>query len=180
MVGWQWTRDGEKVASITLRPEEDRLHLFYRLRLCGGEWEDVAETVRVIYVSCHFGGARPYFICPGEVNGLSCGRHVAKLYLSGRHFLCRHCGRLSHASQTEDAWDRALRRAKKIRKRLGGNPAGAAGFPGRPKGMWRRTYERLRDQAFDAEMLADDFFTLGAERIVARIDKPKRNRRWAP
>ena len=67
--GWHWTRDGEKVASINLRAEEDRLHLSYRVRIAGGDWEDVEETVRIVRVPCRFGGTRPYFICPGVVNG---------------------------------------------------------------------------------------------------------------
>jgi hypothetical protein len=46
--GWQWTRDGEMVASITLRSEHDRLHLSYRVQLAGDQWEDVAETVRIV------------------------------------------------------------------------------------------------------------------------------------
>ena len=127
--GWQWTRDGEQVASISLRAEADRLHLTYRVRIGGGDWEDVAETVRIVRVACRFGGARPYFVCPGVVNGVACGRRVAKLHLSGRYFLCRHCYRLAYASQSEDAWDRALRRANKIRQRLGGDPGMAAPFP---------------------------------------------------
>ena len=135
--GWQWSRDGEQVASISLRAEADRLHLTYRVRTDGGEWEDVAETVRIIRVTCRFGGARPYFICPGIVNGLACERRVAKLHLSWRYFLCQHCHRLGHASQSENAWDRAFRRANKIRQRLGGDPGMAALFPRRPKGMWR-------------------------------------------
>ena len=32
---WQWTCDGEKVASINLRAETDRLHLTYRVRIDG-------------------------------------------------------------------------------------------------------------------------------------------------
>ena len=60
--GWQWTRDGEKVASINLRAEEDRLHLSYRVRIAGGDWEDVEETVRIVRVPCRFGGTRSYFI----------------------------------------------------------------------------------------------------------------------
>jgi hypothetical protein len=84
--GWQWTRDGEKVASINLRAEADRLYLSYRVRISGGEWEDEAETVRIVRVLCRFGGVRPYFICPGVVNRAGCGRRVAKLHGPGRYF----------------------------------------------------------------------------------------------
>jgi hypothetical protein len=171
--GWQWTRDGERVAWINLRAEADRLQLSYRVRIGGGEWKDVEETVRIVRVSCRFGGARPYFICPGVANGISCGRCVAKLYGSGRYFLCRHCYRLANASQNESAWDRSVRRANKIRQRLGGPSGMAASFPDRPKGMWRRTYERLRAKAFEAEMLADEAFVIHAERLMARIDNSK-------
>jgi hypothetical protein len=87
MGGWQWTRDGEKVASINLRTQADRLHLTYRVRVGSGEWEDVAETVRIVRVACRFGGARPYFICPGVVNGIACARRVTKLHGPGRYFL---------------------------------------------------------------------------------------------
>ena len=31
--GWHWTSDGERVASINLRAELDRLHLAYRMRI---------------------------------------------------------------------------------------------------------------------------------------------------
>jgi hypothetical protein len=174
--GWQWTRDGEKVAWIDLRAEADRLHLAYRVRIAGGEWQDVEESVCIVRVPCRLGGARSYFICPGLVNGVACGRRVAKLHGPGRYFLCRHCYRLAHASQSERGWDRALRRANKIRHRLGGDPGMAAPFPKKPKGMWRRTYERLREQVFEAEMLADEAFAVSAERLLARIDNPKRKR----
>ncbi len=174
--GCQWTRDGEKVASISLRAEANRLHLSYRVRSGGGEWEDVAESVRIVSVPCRFGGTRPYFICPGVVNGVACGRRVAKLYGPGRYFLCRHCYRLAHASQSEGEWDRGLRKANKIRMRLGGDPGMAAPFPPRPKGLWRRTYERLCEQAFEAEMRTDEAFAIQAERLLARLDKPQRKR----
>jgi hypothetical protein len=146
------------------------------MRVAGGEWEDVEETVRIVRVPCHLGGARPYLICPGVVNGVSCGRRVAKLHGPGRYFLCRHCYRLAHASQWEDEWDRALRRANKLRQRLGGEPGMASPFPTRPKGMWRRTYERLYERAFEAEMQADEAFAIRFDRLAARIAKPKRKR----
>jgi hypothetical protein len=110
------------------------------------------------------------------VNGIACGRRVAKLHGPGRYFLCRHCYRLGHASQIEDPWDRALRQANKIRQRLGGEPGLAAPFPRKPKGMWRRTYERLGNQVFEAETLADEAFAIQAERLLARIDNPKQKR----
>jgi hypothetical protein len=178
--GWQWTRNRETVASINLQTEVDRLHLSYRVRIGGGEWEDVAETVRIVRVPCRFGGSRPYFICSGVVNGISCGRRVAKLFGPGRYFLCRHCYRLAYASQSESEWDRTLRRANKIRQRLGGAPGMTASFPKKPKGMWRRTYERMREEALEAEMHADETFAIMAGRLLARIDNPKRKRRFWP
>jgi hypothetical protein len=126
--GWQWTRDSEKVASINLRVEADPLNLTYRVRVNGGEWEDVAETVRTLCVACRFGGGWPYFICPGVVKGIACGRRVTKLHGPGRYLLCRHCYRLCHASQSEGVLDRTLRRANKIRQRLRGAPGMAAPF----------------------------------------------------
>jgi hypothetical protein len=110
------------------------------------------------------------------VNGIACGRRVGKLHGPGRYFLCRHCYRLAYASQSEGAWDRTLRRANKIRHRLSGEPGLAAPFPRKPKGMWRRTYERLGNQVFEVEMLADETFAVRAERLLARIDNLKRKR----
>jgi hypothetical protein len=169
---WQWTRDGEKVAWISLRAGASCLNLIYRVRVAGGEWQDVEETVRIDRIPCRFGGARPYFICPGVVNGITCGRRVAKLHGAGRYFLCRHCYRLSHASQNEREWDRTLRRANKIRQRLGGEPGMAAPFPQKPKGMWKRTYERLQDEVIDAEILVEEIFEIQGQRLLARINRP--------
>jgi hypothetical protein len=63
--GWQWTRDGEQVAWIHLRAAADHLILAYRVRIEGGDWQDVVETVRIVRLPCRFGGSRPYFVCPG-------------------------------------------------------------------------------------------------------------------
>jgi hypothetical protein len=174
--GLQWMSAGEKGTLINLRAEADRLHLSYRVRIGGGEWEDVAETVGIVRAPCRYGGVRPYFICPGVMNGVACGRRVVKLPCAGRYFLCRHCCRLAHASQSEGARDRALQRANKIRQRLGGTPDLVAPFPPRPKGIWRRTYDRLREQALAAETQADEAFALRAERLQARIDNPNPKR----
>jgi hypothetical protein len=154
--GRQWTQDGKEVASIGLGAECGRLEVTYRIKLGGDDCEAVAESVRIVRLACRYGGTRPYFICPGVANGRACGRRVAKLYLGGRYFLCRHCYRLGYASQSEGALDRALGRANKIRQRLGGDPGMVAPFPSRPKGMWQRTYEHLYRRVFKAEIRASE------------------------
>jgi hypothetical protein len=170
---WEWMSDGERVAWIVLRAEEDLLRLSYSVSIRGGDREQVKEAVRLAHVSCRLGGVRSYFICPGLANGSACGRRVTKLYGAGLYFSCRHCYRLAHASQSEKVSDRSLRRANKVRERLGGDPGMAAEFPPRPKGMWRRTYERLRKQARNAERRADEAFVLRTERLLARTDRRK-------
>jgi hypothetical protein len=175
--GWQWTQNGEPVAWIGLRAEEHRLVLTYHYRRGGGEWEDIEEPVPLAWQPCRFGGRRPYFVCPGVVNGTACGRRVLKLYGTGKYFLCRHCYRLSYGSQHEDRFDRAQRRANRIRRRLGGEPGTAAPFPERPKGMHHRTYDRLMDQIFEAEELADERLYLAVERLLKRDDGLRQRRR---
>jgi hypothetical protein len=154
---WQWTRDGEKVASISYRAEAARLVLIYRMRQYEGDWQDIEEAVPISWASCHLGGQRPYFRCPGVVNGRHCGRRVAKLYLGARYFLCRHCYRLAYDSQSEAPHDRLLRRANKRRMALGGDP-GTCSFIIRPKGMWGRKFEQYCDEILAAEAQADQAF----------------------
>jgi hypothetical protein len=161
---------------ITLSAGNDRLHLSYRVRVAGGEWEDVDETVRIVRLPCHFGGARRYFICPGVMNGVACGRRVTKLYGSGRYFLCRHCYGLAYQSQREQPHERALRRANNIRMRLGGDPGMLSPFPEKPKGMHWRTFKRLSHQVRRAERLAEEQFAMQLDRLKPRAGRRNRGK----
>jgi len=51
------------------------------------------------------------------------------------------------SSQQQTALHRGLEQARKIRMRLGGGVDLLEPFPARPKGMHRRTFERLRARA---------------------------------
>ena len=116
--GWngtsKWSRRGVKVSSINLRASADHLHLSYRSRGPGRDWEDLDQSVLIERVPCRFGGSRAYFKC-------NCTRRVVKLYGAGRLFLCRHCYGLFHSSKNEGFWDRSLRQRTKHRRRLSGD-----------------------------------------------------------
>jgi hypothetical protein len=146
---WSWWRAEQKVASISAFVHRDQVVLSYRHRSGpAGEWEDVKELVSLEWTPCNFGGERPWFVCPG----VACRRRVAVLYGPGKYFLCRPCYDLRYESQREDKKDRALRRAQKIRMRLGGSANMMEPFPERPKGMHHDTYMRLFWKHHEAEM----------------------------
>lgn len=106
-------------------------------------------------------GERPWFVCPGVINGYVCRRRVAKLYLSGEYLLCRHCHDLTYETRQVGRKHSALRKCQKIRRRLGGSANMTEPFPPRPKGMHLKTYARLRlehdmaDRQYTEIMLAD-------------------------
>ncbi len=154
--------DGQKEASIRVNVMLGVVKLIYRYQSCGeSEWEDIEESVPLDWTDCNYGGIRPWFLCPGVVNGPHCGRRVAILYMAGRYFLCRHCYRLVYESQREHRASRLVRKAQKIRQRLGGEPGLMYPFPAKPKGMHWRTYERLR---WEAEMAEDGSLIAAAAR----------------
>ena len=99
-----------------------------------------------------------------------CGRRITKLYLSGRYFQCRHCNQLAYASQYEQPWQRALRRANKLKQRLGIDVGIAESFPDKPKGMWVRTYGCLLNEILHAEILANEAQAHMFNRLLAQID----------
>lgn len=132
-----WSRRGEQTGSIRFRVEQDRLVLMYRYRSHGEEWQDVEEHVWFDRTPCNYGGERLWFLCP------HCGKRVAVLYGAGIRFLCRHCYALPFGSQNETYIDRMMRKARKIRRRLGASESLVEPIWQKPKGMHRRTFERL-------------------------------------
>lgn len=155
---WVWSSDSKEVGRIDYRAEVGQLVLDFRVRHGGSEWERIEETVRTTQAECTYGNTRPYFICPGVVDGRQCARRVGKLFAGGSYFLCRHCYRIAYASQSEAPCDRMLRRANKLRMALGGEPGTAYWIAPKPKGMWHRTYQRKVDEILRCESQADMAF----------------------
>jgi len=136
---WNWSRDGKSVASIQVHTQVNAVILTYRHRSSGGSWKNESYPVTLDWTDCNFGGQRPWFLCPAK----GCRRRVAILY-GGGIFACRHCHRLAYPSQREPDYERSGRRADKIRERLDWEPGFLNGEGLRPKGMQKRTFERLR------------------------------------
>jgi len=147
--GWvslYWSVNGEVVGSIRILAEFDRLVLSYRHRRYEEDWKSEEYSVFLDHTRCNYGGERVWFLCPTR----GCSRRVAVLY-GGSIFACRHCYQLAYESQRETPHSRALSRLQNIRMKLGGSGSLADDFPGKPKGMHWRTYNRLCLEAEDAQ-----------------------------
>jgi hypothetical protein len=127
------------------------------------------DYLPVEWVRCRLGGERPFFGCP------SCERRVLHLYLRER-FRCRRCTDLRYPSQREDEFDRARRRAHKLRCRLQAQKIERWEAVPRPKGMWRKTFKRLEERLFWAEDSVRTAFVDRAKLLIEQQDEQLRRR----
>ena len=95
-----------------------------------------AYDVGITTSSCHYGNYRYWFNCP------NCNKRVSVLYCAGL-YVCRHCIKANYATQLMQPIDKLFRKVAKIRHRLGWQAGIANGHGSRPKGMHRKTYDRL-------------------------------------
>jgi len=131
-----------------------------------GEQHEIDDKIHLAATRPHFGGRRWWFLCP------STNRRLRKLYLppGRRRFRSLQAYRLINASQQEDFHDRAARRARKIRRRLGGDPMDIA-YPQRPSRMRRATYSRLLDKLAAAECIVGRAADERMLALVARLTR---------
>ncbi len=134
-------------SNIVIETRPGVIELFYGISRNVQPREDVHIKVSLSWSSCNFGGERPWFICPGK----GCGRRIAKLYLVGKYFLCRHCHDLVYSSQRQAKAFRLLDKSLKLCRRLGAKNCNDLFTTAKPKGMHWRTYEKLVDEAQEAE-----------------------------
>lgn len=142
--GW-WNSNGERKAWIGIYPETSGLRLVYTITQYGQKQHmDYPVTVSRVRVGY---GERPYFCCP------RCGKHCLKLYLNSQYFTCRSCANLSYECQREKPEDRAMRRSRKIRRRIGASMSMADSILpwDKPKRMRWDTFYQLRNEAENLE-----------------------------
>lgn len=147
--GWHWTNSytGEPAGNIGFTIEPGGVLLRYTVN---GDSRN--QYVPLEHTGCHFGGARPWFVCPIR------GERVAVLYMRGGRFACRRCNRIAYLSQSDDLTGRAWRKQAKLECRLGEDWE-------RPKGMHATTYERLLGILEECETVRDGALILALERM---------------
>lgn len=174
-----WSRGEKQRAAIGAVVSRDGARLSYACWKGGGESNKKSRnyTVPITWTACNFGGERPWFICPGVVNGRVCNRRVAKLYMKLGYFFCRHCQDLTYESRRTGRRYAPLRKCQRIRQSLGGSANMLERFPSRPEGMKLKKYLKLWNEHDRAEQEYNRF-VLGdlekMDRFLARIGKGKK------
>ena len=145
-----WNCGGEPAGSITYEtdmrdPNASEIRLSY-LRGSEPDREQVKQTVRLVYTEPHFGGRRWWMICPFRHN------RVGKLYLpnGGDRFAGREAWRLGYHCQRVAGRDRVFEKLFRLQRKLGSDQGWEAGLR-RPKGMWRRTFDRYWEHYWELD-----------------------------
>jgi hypothetical protein len=150
---WSWNRGGDPAGSIGVSVADGQGVTLSYTHSNGVERQTVSQLVGLCATPCAFGGERQWFRCP------CCANRALVLYLRGVRFVCRGCSRVAYASQSEDAMDRAWRKQSKLEARLRPNWQ-------RPKGMRRRTYDKLYTAVLACEEVREAALEAFAARLV--------------
>jgi len=146
---WGW----DNGCNIDIETKPDAIDLFYSVSINGQQRDEVHTIVPLSWTPCTYGGERPWFICPGE----GCGKRVAKLYLNGKYFLCRHCHDLAYSSQRTAKEFRLIEKAHRIYRRFGiVDTSDTVASKSKPKGMHQDTYDTLAAKAHDLQLEGEE------------------------
>lgn len=128
---------------------------------CGRQAEPVCQVIPLRSTVPHYGGRRWWMVCPLG------NSHVTKLYLppTGTRFASRAALRLGYRSQRIGRADKPGERLSGIERKLSWERS-FHGLPARPKGMWRRTFERHLAEYVSLKRQADDYLIARAKRMA--------------
>ena len=148
--GLSWNWGGSPAGSIAyVANMEDVSDSYLRLMYWNGEGANrrhVEQVVRLVFTEPNFGGRRWWMVCPYS------GRRVAKLYMpaGGDRFASRHSWKLGYQSQRVARRDRPFEKLFRLQRKLGSEQGWEAHLR-RPKGMWRRTFERRLERYYELD-----------------------------
>lgn len=145
-LNWK-NNSGEPAGSIRISAAVDSIRLDH-----GMDRKACSQSITIVRTRCHFGGSRPWFVCPIG------GDRVAILYAWAGRFACRRCQHIAYLSQSEDLIYRIQRRQRKIEEKLGPHCE-------RPKGMHAITFERLLEEIGRCEASQN----VPMDRVAARM-----------
>lgn len=133
-----WSIEGLRFASIRFRLDlRDRDNPRLMLLFSAPDGRPNRQTITLTATPQRFGGSRWWMVCPAT------GRRVRTLHLApGRNrFASRDALGLAYRVERLDHFDRSFEKLFRVQRRLG-QPQGLAHGLERPKGMWRRTFNR--------------------------------------
>jgi ketosteroid isomerase-like protein len=110
---WAWSRGGEPAGNISIQTASDHVRLAYTWTPHQADPRHIDYSVRLERTPCHYGGSRPWFVCP------RCYSRRTVLYGTANdgRFGCRKCMRLAaiaadypvaQAQQTSGATEKAV------------------------------------------------------------------------
>lgn len=145
----EWLKDGEQIASMGVAwdltdPDNAHVTLTFARAAREGLEKELRQRIRLVSTIPNYGGRRWWMICPRS------DRRAAKLHLprGENEFASRQQWGLSYRSQRAADRDRPFDRLFKLQRSLN-SPEGWH-FPLiRPKGMWKRTYDRHSERYGD-------------------------------
>jgi hypothetical protein len=144
--GLQWTDGSRASLEADLGPEARQLLAI--------EHDDGTQVIGLASVPANFGGRKWFFLCPRTYRRVSVlWKPPGSPYFAARQAFGRQ---VAYGSQFEAPRDRAISKARAIRKRLGGGDDLFDNFPEKPLRMRRRAYERLAslDEQYQAATAA--------------------------
>lgn len=134
-------KSGYKLGIFSVCTHRDCLELSFTA--CSQHYDSyMAQSIDIAWTPCHFGGHRPWFLCPSK----QCNKRVAILY-GPQPMLCRHCRRIAYESQRENNIQRMLRKLRSIEASCPRpQDKSAPNTLMRPKGMHYRTFQQLQSR----------------------------------
>lgn len=159
-----WECDGTPVAPAVFHAESAAVTFAVEP---AAESRRIEPRLLLASVPAAFGGSRAYFLCPGA----GCNRRVARLYFAKGVFRCRRCHRPLIGVSAKIGLGECGDVPRSCEAALATRCHSLAPSATRPKGMWRRTFDRLQRAALRVEIATTTAESAAWWRLLARVEK---------